>query len=120
MANAASKSTVKILTIAIGIPVGMTSRRLVARIWATARPAAKVRRETQSGPSWGDTLGWALLSTTGIVVTELVSRTAAETAYRAVLGIEPPITVSWQRSWAERRAAKAEKKAGKKTAITAG
>lgn len=116
MANAASKSTIKILTIVIAIPVGVASKRVVARVWATARPDAQLRRTSQSGASWGDTLGWAVLSTAGVVVTELVSRRTAEAAYRAALGIEPPSLVSRQQRRAERRAAKAAQNAP----ITAG
>ena len=110
MAQAASKSTVRILTLAFAIPVSLASRRLVASIWSTVRPDAQERRNSPAGATWKDMVGWAALSSVGAVATELISRRSAESIYRLLVGSTPPSLVSRQRRRAEKRGAKARAK----------
>ena len=90
MAHFAGRVGMKIMTIVVGIPVGIATKRVVERAWSTARPADTPRKPGERGVKWGDAVGWASLSAAGIVVTNLVARKGAEEMWRTVIGTEPP------------------------------
>jgi len=90
MANVGSKIGIKLMNIAIGIPVGIAMKKVVERTWVAARPDHPPRTTSESGVHWADAVGWAALSAAGIVVAELVTRAGAEKAFRALTGSEPP------------------------------
>jgi uncharacterized protein DUF4235 len=90
MAKVAGKIGMKVLTIIVGIPVGILSKRAVEHTWATARPGDPPRKPNQAGVRWVDALGWAALSSAGVVAADLLTRKGAETAWRTLLGTEPP------------------------------
>lgn len=86
----AAKITIKAMSIVIGIPVGIVTKKAVERVWSAARPEDTPRKPTESGVRWDDAIAWAALSAIGIVVADLVTRRSAEAAYRALTGNEPP------------------------------
>jgi len=86
----AAKVTIKAMSIVIGIPVGIATKKVVERVWSAARPEQPPRKATESGVRWDDAIAWAALSAIGIVVADLVTRRSAEAAYRAITGNEPP------------------------------
>jgi len=104
MAHLAGRVTMKIMTIMVGIPVGIAAKAAVVRVWSAARPADVPRKPGEKGVKWGDAVGWASLSAAGIAVTNLVSRKGAEEMWRTVIGGEPP----------PRSLSRAEKKQAKK------
>jgi hypothetical protein len=90
MANAAGKITMKIMTIAVGIPVGIATKRLVNGAWNMARTEDTPRKPAERDVRWGDAIGWAALSGVGVVVADLVTRRGAEELWRTLVGGEPP------------------------------
>lgn len=90
MAYVAGRLTMKIVTVVVGIPVGIATKRLVEHVWAAARPADAPRKPGERDVKWGDAIGWAALSGAGVVVTNLVARKGAEEVWRTVLGGDPP------------------------------
>jgi hypothetical protein len=90
MANVAGRLTMKIMTVVVSIPVGIATKKVVEKVWATARPVDAPRKPGERGVKWGDAVGWAALSAVGIVVTNLVARKGAEELWRTVVGGEPP------------------------------
>jgi Protein of unknown function (DUF4235) len=90
MANVAGRLTMKIMTVVVGIPVGIATKKAVERVWAAARPADAPRKPGERGVKWGDAVGWAALSGVGVVVANLVARKGAEELWRTVVGGEPP------------------------------
>jgi hypothetical protein len=90
MANAASKLTMKVLTIAVSIPVGKATKRAVDKIWAQTGGDENTRDPKHARARWGDAIGWAALTAAGTVVAQLATRKGAETGYRALTGLEPP------------------------------
>ena len=90
MADAAGKIVLKILTIAISIPVTRAVAKVIERAWLAARPDNPPRTPTDAEVRWADALAWAALSAAGIVVAKLITQRGAESAYRAVLGTPPP------------------------------
>lgn len=103
MASVAGKLSLKIMTIAISIPVGIVTKKAVERVWSSTRPEGTLRDSDDAGVRWSDAIGWAVLSAAGVVIADLVSRKSAEEAYRTFIGLEPPAILS-----------KAQKKALKK------
>lgn len=91
MAQAAGKVGIKVMTLAIGIPVGIASRKAVQAIWDRTRGAETPRKPKEAGVQWGDAIIWAALSGAGVVVADLISRRTAEGAYRALTGNQPPV-----------------------------
>jgi hypothetical protein len=89
MANIGGKLGMKILTMAVGIPVGIATRKLVERIWV-ASGADRPRRASDRGVQWADAIGWAALTGIGMAIADLVTRKGAEEAYRTLIGLEPP------------------------------
>ena len=90
MAHVAGRLTMKIVTIALSIPVGIATKKAVERVWSAARPADAPRKPGERGVKWGDAVGWAALSAAGVMVTNLVARKGAEELWRTALGGEPP------------------------------
>lgn len=90
MANPAARLVMKGFSIAVGIPVGIATKRLVEEVWSIARPADPPRKPNDSGVIWRDAITWAALSAVGIVVAELVTRKGAEEVWRTLIGTEPP------------------------------
>jgi hypothetical protein len=86
----AGKIGFKMMSVVIGIPVGIVSKKLVERAWLAVRPEDPPRKPSEPGVRWPDALGYAALSAAGIVVAELATRRAAEVAYRALTGSQPP------------------------------
>lgn len=90
MANLVGKIGWKITTIAVGIPVGIATKKIVDRAWAAARPDNPPRAAKDPEASWGDALGWAALSAAGVAVAQLVTMKGASTLWRRLVGAEPP------------------------------
>jgi hypothetical protein len=103
MAGAAGKVSVKVLTMVIGIPVGIVTRKVTEKAFAAARPDAEYREAKDAGVDWKDALAWAAISGVGFAAAELVTRRGAQEVYAVITGNEPPEQLS-----------KAQKKALKK------
>ena len=106
MANLGGKLTMKVLTVAIGIPIGIASRSAVERVWIAAGPD-RPREAKDDGVQWADAIGWAALMGVGMTVADLLTRKSAEEAYRFFLGAKPPVTA---KPAASKRVRKAEPK----------
>jgi Protein of unknown function (DUF4235) len=91
MANVGGKITLKLLTIVIAIPAGIVTKKVVEKTWTAARPEGTPRKPSEPGVNWTDAIGWAVLSTVGVVVADLIARKGAESTYRALTGSEPPV-----------------------------
>jgi hypothetical protein len=90
MAGTGSRLGMKLLSTAIGIPVGIAMKRIVERTWTAARPDDPPRKAKDSRA--------------GVAAAQLVTRRAAEASFRGITGTEPPPP----------KPTKAEKKALKK------
>lgn len=106
MANIGGKISLKILTIAVGIPVGIATRKVIEKVWVAAGPD-RPRRAVDDGVQWADAIAWAALTGVGMAVADLLTRKGAEEVYRTVLGIEPTASVKPK---ASKKVAKAEPK----------
>lgn len=106
---AGAKIGVKLLTIVIGIPVGIATRQLVERAWAATGDADRARKPTEEGVQLADAVAWGALSAVGIVVGDLVTRRSAEAAFRALTGNPAP---PGKASKASKKLEKAAEKAG--------
>jgi hypothetical protein len=91
MANIAGKIGLKVLTIIVGIPVGIVAKKVIEKAWHAARPADPPRKPAERDARWQDVIAWAALSAAGVVAADLVSRRSAEVAYRTLIGTEPPV-----------------------------
>jgi hypothetical protein len=89
MANSGGKISMKILTIAMGIPIGIVTRKVVEKVWVAAGPKDEKKSESE-GAQWADAIGWAALTAAGMAVADLATRKAAQETYRTVFGLEPP------------------------------
>jgi len=87
---AAAKITMKAMSLVIGIPVGIATKKAVEQVWALARPEHPPRKASENDVRWSDAVAWAALSAVGIVVADLATRRGTEAAYRAITGNEPP------------------------------
>ena len=85
-----SKIAIKGMSIVIGIPVGIATKKAVERAWLAARPDDPPRKPSEPDVRWTDAVGWAALSAIGIVLAELITQTSAKAAFRAITGNEPP------------------------------
>jgi hypothetical protein len=85
-----AKIGMKAISVVIGIPVGIVTKKLVERAWITARPEDPPRKPSEPQVRWSDALGWAALSAAGVVVTELVTQRGAKATFKALTGNEPP------------------------------
>lgn len=90
MANVAGKISLKIMTIAIGIPVGIAMKKAADAVWAKARPDTP-RKPSEAGVRWTDAVAWAALSAAAVAAADVIAHRSAESTYRAVLGTEPPV-----------------------------
>jgi hypothetical protein len=105
MANVAGKIGMKVITIAVGIPVSIATRKAVERIWVAAGPD-RPRQATDDGVQWADAIGWAALTAIGMTVADLLTRKGAEEIYRTAFEKKPPTA----KPWASRRVARADPK----------
>lgn len=104
MANFGAKLTMKVLTIAVGIPVGIATRKAVEKIWVAAGPD-RPRTAADDGVQWADAISWAALTGVGMAVADLATRKGAAEIYRTLLGSRPPAAVKPK---ASKKVAKAE------------
>ncbi len=105
---AGSAITMKVISIVIGIPIGIMTKKAVEKAWVAARPEDPPRKPSQRDVNWGDAIGWAALSGAGVVIADMVTRRSAEAAFRTLTGNEPPPPKPTK---AEKRAQKALEKA---------
>lgn len=103
MANLGSKVAMKVVTMSIGIPVGIVMRKAVEKVWMAAGPD-RPRRASDDGVQWMDAIAWAALTGIGMAAADLVTRKAATETYRTLIGSEPPKTI---RPKSSRRVARA-------------
>ena len=87
---AGAKVGMKVISVVIGIPVGIVTKKLVERTWSVARPEDPPRKPSDADVRLVDAAGWAALSAVGIVIAELVTRRSTEVAYQAITGNPPP------------------------------
>jgi len=85
-----AKIGMKAISVVIGIPVGIVTKKLVERAWIAARPEDPPRKPSEPEVRWTDALGWAALSAAGVVVAELVTQRSAKATFKAITGNEPP------------------------------
>jgi hypothetical protein len=85
-----AKIGMKVISIAVGIPVGIATRKAVEQAWHVARPDDPPRKPAENNVRWSDAIAWGALSAVGIVVADLLTRRSTEAAYRAITGNEPP------------------------------
>jgi hypothetical protein len=90
MANIVGKLGMKVTTIIVGIPVGIATKKAIEHAWAALRPNDPPRKPNETGVRWGDAISWAALSAAGVVAADLITRRGAESAWRAIMGTEPP------------------------------
>ncbi|MDT4943923.1 MAG: hypothetical protein QOH14_656, partial [Pseudonocardiales bacterium] len=90
MANVAGKIGLKLVTIAVSIPVGIATKRVIERAWTTARPADPPRKPSDPDVRWTDAVAWAAISAVGVVAADLIARRGAESLWRTLTGSEPP------------------------------
>jgi hypothetical protein len=107
MANVVGKIGMKVLTIAVGIPVGIITKKLVARTWVTVRPQNPPHSAKERDARWGDAVGYAALASAAAVTAKLATRKGAESTWRTLTGLEPPPPAPTK---AEKKLAKADKK----------
>jgi hypothetical protein len=88
--GAGSAIGMKAISIVIGIPVGIATKKVVERAWIAARPDDPPRQPKEDGVRWPDAIAWAAVSAAGIVLAELVTRRSAEATFRALTGSAPP------------------------------
>ena len=91
MANFGAKITMKIMTMAVGIPVGIATRKVVEKIWVAAGPD-RPRSASDDGVQWTDAIAWAALTGVGMAIADLATRKGAGEVWRTVIGTEPPQT----------------------------
>lgn len=103
----------KVISVAIGVPVGIATRKAIARAWTLARPENPPKKPNEPDARWGDAIGWAALSGAGVVVAQLVTQASTRSAYRAITGNEPPPQLTKEQKKQQKAAAKAAKKADK-------
>ena len=92
MANIVGKVGWRLVTVAIGIPVGIVAKKAVERAWLAARPDDPPRRAKDPNTRFADALGWAALSAVGVAATQLITRRWATALWRALTGAEPPVS----------------------------
>ena len=76
MANIAAKLSMKVMTIAVGIPVGIATRKAVEKVWVAAGPD-RPRRTSDDGVHWIDAISWAALTAVGMAVADMATRKGA-------------------------------------------
>ena len=91
MANTLSKLAWRGLTVAIGLPIGIATRKGIQLAWAAARPNHPPRGATDPYAPWRDALGWAAVSAAGIATAQMATTKGAATLWRGLIGTEPPV-----------------------------
>lgn len=103
MGDTAGKLTIKFATMAIGIPVGIATRRGVVRAWAAITtdqpPSAAGHRRVE----WSDDVVLAIVSSASVVLSQRLVRNGVERAYRVLFG-EPPVTLTFRQRLVARQA----------------
>jgi hypothetical protein len=89
MARSSGKVSMKLVTVAVGIPIGIVVRKVVEQIWIATGPN-RPHHATDRQVQWADAISWAALTGVGMAVADLLTRKSAEEVYRALLGAEPP------------------------------
>ncbi len=112
MANIVGKVGWRLVTIAIGIPVGIVAKKGVERAWLAARPDDPPRRAKDPNTRLADALGWAALSAVGVAATQLITRRWATTVWRALTGAEPPVSGGSEQEKADTAASNGKARAG--------
>ena len=92
MANLGAKITMKIMTMAVGIPIGIATRKAVEKIWVAAGPD-RPRTASEDGVQWTDAIAWAALTGIGMAAADLATRKSAGEVWRTLIGTEPPQTI---------------------------
>jgi hypothetical protein len=87
---AAARVGMKAMSVVIGIPVGIVTKKVVERAWLAFRPTDPPRKASEPDVGWVDAVAWGALSAAGIVVAELLTRRSTEVAYQALTGSVPP------------------------------
>jgi hypothetical protein len=87
---AAAKIAMKMISVVVGIPVGIATKKVVERTWLAFRPDDPPRKPSEPDVHWVDAIGWGALSAAGIVAAELLTRRSSEAAYKAIIGSPPP------------------------------
>ena len=90
MSSIVGRAVWRIVTIAIGIPVGILAKKGVERAWLAARPGDPPRKAKDPAARWSDAVGYAALSAAGIAAAQVVTRKSAASVWRSLLGTEPP------------------------------
>jgi hypothetical protein len=108
MAHIAGRLTMKVLSVAVGIPVGIATKKLVARTWVMLRPQDPPHSVKEREAHWADAMGYAALASAAAVGAKLVTRKGAEHTYRTIVGLEPPPSPPTK---AEKKLAKAQESA---------
>jgi hypothetical protein len=98
MANIAGTIVMKLLTVAVGIPVGIATKKALEQTWSAARSTDTPRKPSESGVRWADAIGWAALSGAGLMLANLITRRGAEELWRTIVGTEPPAKVDKSKS----------------------
>ena len=96
--NAVEKIVLRVLTLIVSIPIAKAVRKAIDGVWQAARPDNPPRLAGDTKVKAADAITWAALSAAGIVAGELLTRAASETAYRAVMGTEPPASSNGKKS----------------------
>ena len=102
MGNPAGKIVFKLLSVGIGIPVGIAARKGIEKAWLAARPGDPPRKAKDPATGWPDAIAWAAVSGVGLAIAELITYKGATAAYRALTGSRSP---AQQKAEAERRTA---------------
>jgi hypothetical protein len=92
MANLGAKVTMKLITIAVGIPIGIVTKKAVEKIWVAAGPD-RPRTADDDGVQWADAIAWAALTAIGMAVADVATRKSATELYRTFIGTEPPAKI---------------------------
>jgi hypothetical protein len=90
MANVAGRIGLKVMTIAVSIPVGIATKKVIERAWTAARPKDPPREPSDPDVRWTDAVAWAAISAVGVVAADLIARRGAESLWRTLTGSEPP------------------------------
>lgn len=116
MAASGGKFVMKILTLALRIPIAIAVRKVIARVWAALRPDVEKRNPKDAGVRWSDAVVWSALSAVGVTASQLLTRKGAEETFRVISGNVPPPPPP---SRAQKKAAKKVAKKQRKHAIAA-
>jgi hypothetical protein len=106
MAHFGAKVVLKVVTIGVGIPVGLASRKFVEKVWVAAGPD-RPHEAKDDGVQWMDAISWAALTAITMAAADLITRKGAEEIYHTIVGEKPPVTA---RPGASRHVRKAKPK----------